>query len=101
MVNELSKRYHQTFDAILREDGEGQGFWLACDLPKVLDYCEFRHSPSVIERAREACPNSGQPIGGHIENSLNMVEIGSRMISELCDKGFECSAAGVSDRIVR
>jgi len=37
----------------------------------------YRHFLPVIERAKDACKNSGQEIKDHFENYLEMVEIGS------------------------
>lgn len=85
MANDLSRRHHQTFDAIRREDDGGQEFWLARDLAKVLEYSEFRHFMPVIERAREACRNSGQPVSDHFEDILDMVEIGSGARRQVAD----------------
>jgi DNA-damage-inducible protein D len=43
-----------------------------------IDTLLFRHFLPVVERAREACRNSGQPTQDHFEDILDMVEIGSR-----------------------
>lgn len=85
MANDLSKRHHETFGAIRREDDGGQEFWLARELAKVLDYSEFRHFLPVIERAREACRNSDQPVEDHFEDILDMVEIGSGAKRQVAD----------------
>jgi DNA-damage-inducible protein D len=42
-----------------------------------LDYSQYRHFVPVIERAKEACNNSAQPVADHIEDVLTMVDIGS------------------------
>src|SRR5690606_33588554 len=46
-------------------------------LANVLEYSQYRHFLPVIERAKEACANSGQPVADHIEDALTMVDIGS------------------------
>jgi len=66
-------------------DANGNEFWLARPLGKVLDYSEYRHFLPVVERAREACRNSGQPEADHFEDILDMVEIGSGAKRELPD----------------
>lgn len=73
----IATQHHATFEGIRHVDDEGNEFWLARQLAVVLDYSQYRHFLPVIERAREACNNSGQPLENHIEDVLTMVEIGS------------------------
>ncbi len=77
MANELSKQNLSLFERIKRTDQNGNEFWSARDLSKVLEYSEYRHFLPVIERAREACTNSGQALADHFEEILEMVTIGS------------------------
>ena len=65
------------FEKIKRINKYQNEYWLARDLAKVLEYSEFRHFLPVIERAKEACENSGQVIHNHFEDVVEMVEIGS------------------------
>ena len=81
----ITKLHHDTFEGIRHLDADGNEFWLARPLAKVLDYSEYRHFLPVIERAREACRNSGQPIANHFEDVLEMVGIGSGAQRELPD----------------
>ena len=86
MTNKLiAQQHHATFDGIRQLDLNGNEFWLARQLGKVLDYSEYRHFLPVIERARDACRNSGQPEPNHFEDILEMVEIGSGARRELPD----------------
>ena len=77
MENRLSTRAHNIFEQIRKVDENGNEFWSARDLGKVLGYSEFRHFIPVIDRAKEACKNSGQLIENHFEDLLDMVKIGS------------------------
>jgi len=43
----------------------------------LLEYTDFRNFIGVIEKAKEACKNSGQPILDHIVEANEMVSIGS------------------------
>lgn len=65
------------FEEIKRINEYGSEFWSARDLAKVLEYSEYRHFLPVIERAKEACMNSGEVIHNHFEDVLEMVKIGS------------------------
>jgi DNA-damage-inducible protein D len=66
------------FEQIKRFDENSYEFWSARDLAKVLDYSEYRHFLPAIERAKEACQNSGHDLVDHFEDILEMVEIGSK-----------------------
>ena len=56
-------------DAILNE------YWNARQLAVVLEYSQYRHFLPVIERARQACCNSGQKSEDHFEDILHMVDL--------------------------
>ncbi len=89
VVNE----HHQTFESIRQFDEEGNEFWLARQLAKVLEYSEYRHFQPVIERAKDACRNSGHPVDDHFEDILDMVEIGSgakRQIADILLSRYAC-----------
>lgn len=73
----IAQQHHETFEGIRQLDPDGNEFWLARQLAKVLDYSQYRHFLPVIERAKDACVNSGQPVIDHIEDVLTMVDIGS------------------------
>ena len=75
--NEIYKAHQATFESIRHVDAKGNGFWLARELAVVLDYSQYRHFLPVIEKAKEACRNSGQRVEDHIEDLLTMVDIGS------------------------
>ncbi len=67
--------HHQTFESLKQEE-DGCEFWSARKLAKVLEYSEYRHFLPVIEKAKEACKNSGHNIVDHFEDILDMIEIG-------------------------
>ncbi|MBS1680628.1 MAG: DNA damage-inducible protein D [Bacteroidetes bacterium] len=76
-MKDISKHNLSVFEQIRKTDEKGNEFWSARDLGKVLEYSEYRHFVPAIERAKEACRNSGQQIGYHFEDILEMVSIGS------------------------
>lgn len=73
----VANQHHRTFENIKHVDDDGNEFWLARQLATVLEYSQYRHFVPVIERAKEACSNSGQTVADHIEDILTMVDIGS------------------------
>lgn len=52
-------------------------YWSARELADVLDYSDYRNFLKVIEKAKEACKNSGQDIHNHFVEITEMVKIGS------------------------
>lgn len=76
MSNELSHKHNNLFDKIKHTDENGNEYWSARDLSKVLEYSEYRHFLPVIERAKEACTNSGQEVVNHFEDILEMINLG-------------------------
>lgn len=83
--NNILDQHDHTFESIRQTDDEGNEFWLARQLAVVLEYSQYRHFLPVIDRAKEACINSGQPLEDHIEDVLTMVEIGSGAKREVED----------------
>ena len=81
----ISEQHHATFDSIRQQDEEGNEYWNARQLAVVLEYSQYRHFLPVLERAKEACRNSGQSVENHFEDVLTMVEIGSSAKRELPD----------------
>lgn len=77
MTKDIQKTGLSIFEQIRITDEEGNEFWVARQLAKALDYTDFRNFLSVIEKAREACVNSGQLIENHIVEFNEMVPIGS------------------------
>lgn len=66
MANELSKNTSSIFEQIRQVDEQGNEYWGARQLAKALDYTDFRNFLSVIEKAKEACANSGQEVEHHL-----------------------------------
>ena len=81
----IDDQHHQTFEGIRQFDTEGNEYWTARQLARVLEYSEYRHFLPVIDRAREACRNSGHPEADHFEDVLDMVEIGSGAKRQVAD----------------
>ena len=65
------------FEQIKETDENGNEFWGARKLSKVLEYREFRNFLPVIEKAKEACKNSEQPLEDHFVDFHEMVSLGS------------------------
>jgi len=83
MAKELSRKHHSLFEGINHTDANGNEFWSARELSKVLEYSEYRHFLPVIERAKEACVNSGQQVADHFEDILEMITLGNGAVEPM------------------
>ncbi len=71
------------FEQSRKIDENGNEFWTARELAKILEYSEYRHFLPVVAKAQESCQNSKQKALDHFEDILEMVEIGSGAVREL------------------
>jgi len=65
------------FDAIRRVDEQGNEYWSARELGKLLGYGEYRFFKNALQKAEEACKQSGQAVLDHFVHTHGMVSIGS------------------------
>lgn len=65
------------FEDVRQEDEGGREFWYARDLAPLLDYPVWRNFVGVMDKARQACRNSGHAIEDHFDDVVKMVGIGS------------------------
>jgi len=68
---------HKTFESIKHNNEDGQEFWFARELQKVLDYSSWDKFERVIQRASVACLNSKQLEKDHFSQVGKMVQLGS------------------------
>lgn len=76
MENKVTPPNQTVFEQIKRTDHNQNEYWTARDLSAVLEYSEYRHFKPVINRAKEACKNSGYKVIDHFEDILDMIELG-------------------------
>lgn len=68
---------NDVFESIKHIDENGEEFWYARELMKVLSYKDWRYFDSVIEKSKIACQNSELTDIDHFVVDNKMVEIGS------------------------
>ena len=59
---ELIRYNDETFESIKHVNEFNQEYWLARELQRVLEYTEWRNFAGIIDKAKEACKNSGIPV---------------------------------------
>ena len=75
----LSKNNLSVFEQIKQFDENGNEYWTARQLAKVLEYTDFRNFSAVVSKAKEACKNSSQDILDHFVEFNEMVSIGLKI----------------------
>jgi len=70
------------FEQIKETNKHGQEYWSARDLMTPLGYVEWRKFEGTIERAKEACKNSAQPIEDHFAGAAKMIKIATGTAKE-------------------
>lgn len=71
------KQGSSIFEQIKQIDKNGNEFWYARQLAKILEYADFsRNFIGVINKAKLACANSGQEVSEHIVETNDVLEAG-------------------------
>lgn len=84
------KVYDETiFESIKHVNDNGQEFWYARELQKVLEYAEWRKFKNAISKAMDACENSGNKGSDHFGGAAKMIKTGKGAQREIED--FELS----------
>lgn len=79
------EQHHQTFESIRQFDAQGDEYWSARDLQPLLEYAAWDKFKRVIEKAMEACRQSGHEVDDHFSQTAKMVDIGSGAKREIED----------------
>jgi DNA-damage-inducible protein D len=74
-----------SFNSIKQTNSYRAEYWNARDLMKILGYARWESFKNAIERAEEACKNSGQIVDHHFLQAVKMVSVGSDAQRELKD----------------
>ena len=84
-MNELEKINETIFESIKHVDEDGNEYWYARELQKVLDYTQWRKFVGVINKAINACKTSNYKVSDHFAGAGKMVDIGSNTLRNIVD----------------
>ena len=80
-------------ESIKQTNSYGAESWSARDLMKILGYARWGNFKNAIERAEEACKNTGQSVDSHFLKAGKMINIGSggqREVKDYLLSRFAC-----------
>lgn len=77
MKKDLIVKLHKNFEDYMHTDENGVEFWYARELQVLLDYAKWDTFKNVIEKAKDACKNSGGNILDHFPDVGKKVQLGS------------------------
>ena len=77
MEKDLIGKLHKSFEEYMHTDENGSEYWHARELQGLLDYAKWDTFKNVIEKAKDACKNSGGDVLDHFPDVGKMVELGS------------------------
>ena len=84
-MNELEKINETIFESIKHVDEDGNEYWYARELQKVLEYKRWDKFFNVIESAQVACSISNNNVLDHFSQVGKMVDIGSNTSRNIVD----------------
>lgn len=84
-MTDLTQPGKSPFDEIRREDEDGAEYWSGRDLAKLLEYSDLRNFWNAVEKAIEACENSGNNPDDHFVDTTYMIEVGKGAEREVSD----------------
>ena len=82
-MNKLAKNTQSVFEQIKKIDENGNEYWSARELSKVLEYVDYRNFISVINKAKEACKNSNQNTDYHFVDINDMINLGKGAVRQV------------------
>ncbi len=76
------------FESIRKTTEFGGKYWSARDLARILGYTKWEKFKNAIQRAEEACQQSGQPVKDHFLQAGKMIDLGKGAKREIEDVHF-------------
>ena len=92
-MKELEKINETIFESIKHVDDEGNEYWYARELQKVLEYTEWRKFVGVIKKAINACKTSNYVASDHFVGTDKMINLGKggqRKVSDYKLSRYAC-----------
>lgn len=85
MKTEFIHSLTSSFESYANKTEDGQEFWLARDLQKLLGYSKWDNFLNIILKAKISCEGSGNNASDHFPEIRKMVDLGSGGKREIDD----------------
>lgn len=91
-MDELKSYNKNIFESIKHLNENGQEFWYARELQRILEYTEWRNFNIIIDKAKDACKASGLPINDYFVDVNKIVHLGvaDRKIQDIVLSRYAC-----------
>ena len=92
-MNELEKINETIFESIKHVDDDGNEYWYARELQKVLEYTQWRKFVGVINKAMNTCKASNYVVLDHFAGAGKMINLGKggqRKVSDYKLSRYAC-----------
>ncbi len=84
-MNNLDDYKKTIFERLKKLNEFGSEYWLARDLSEALDYSQWRNFVNVIDKAKEACKNTGNTVLDHFAEISKMISLPKTATREIDD----------------
>ena len=84
-MNNLDDYKKTIFEKLKKLNEFGSEYWLARDLAEALDYSQWRNFVNVIDKAKEACKNTGNKVLDHFAEVSKMISLPKTATREIDD----------------
>ena len=106
-MNELENVNKTVFEGVKHIDDNGNEYWYARELQKILGYNQWRSINELIERAKVACIESKNNVDDHFAVQRKMINLAKGAIQEVKSAGLlgaftggvKASAGGIATAI--
>ena len=75
-MNEIKEHTEKIFEDIKHIDEEGDEYWYARELQRVLGYSQWRRFKNTVSKAKTSCNNSNVRVEDHFANVGKMINLG-------------------------
>lgn len=92
-MNDIVKYDAENFERIKHVNEEGEEFWYARELQKVLEYTQWRNFEGVIEKAKIACKQSNNIVGDHfadVSKTIEMPKNATKLVDDYALSRYAC-----------